>query len=147
MRAVNVTGTVQVSNPLFAAVDLADAGAAEAERNRLPALALTNDIMGDEYAVENNPDAFAVVYGQILSFMPLLNAMSSSTIDVQSRQTGVLEFIWAYACDAYNHACDTLGDDADRRVPLAYAHVIAGYFRAWGEQMRIEMLLTGRSSQ
>lgn len=141
MRTVNLNGVVPESNPLFVALDLADACVVATEGSSDAITMLAIDLMGDHYSRVRNPDAFAVLYGELLSIVPLLAAFSRPDADAQIRTAGALDFIWAYACDAYNHACELLGADPDRRHALAYAHIIAAYYRAMVERMRIEMAI------
>jgi hypothetical protein len=138
VRNINVNGAIEPTNPLYEADDLAVQCTVSIENSSAAVKALVIDLMADHSLLKRNPEAFAVLHGALLSIVPLLSKFSRAGADDQARASGAIDFIWAYACDAYTYACDLLGDDADRLHPVAYAHVIAAYYRAMVERMRLE---------
>lgn len=147
MRAINVSGVVADTNPLAALVDVADASIARIIASKQSVHDLTLDLMSDEQAATRNPNAFASLYGAMMGIVPAFAALGDASRDLTARIDGALSFIWAYASDAYDYACEVLGDDAERLQPMQYANLIAGFYGSLIVQIREEMLGSGRVLQ
>lgn len=139
MRAANPDCEVHESNPLFNAIDLADASGEASNAISKAVDELARDLMSNQSACIHYPEAFASLYGNLLVIVPMFAAFGRQDVDCDTRATGAMDFMWAYALDAYNHACNVLGDDAERRVPLAYACIVGAFCRSMVERMRLEM--------
>lgn len=147
MRPVNLSGAIAPSNPLYGVIDLSDSAHDSIGAFHVPVWRLAVDLMGDERAAQRNPVALSVLHTALMSVVPALASFSPAACGEDVRVDGAIDFIWAHGTDADNHAIEALGKNADRREPLAYAHMIAGYYRAMVEHMRAEMSSAGTVMQ
>jgi hypothetical protein len=147
MRLPNLSGSICESNPLYSVIDLADSSSASAGILHAYVRAIAIDLMGDEHIERRNVIAFAVLYAALGSIIPAFAAFTRADCEEQVRIDGVLDFIWAYGLDAHAYACDAIGNHAERREPVAYAYLVAGFYRAMVEQMRAEMSGSGKVFQ
>jgi|GEM_PF-6114555 len=139
MRPVNPNGLIPADNPLcgvdgFAAVYVEKAAILQPQVR-----ALVIDLMGGECVDSGNVIAFSVLCAELTAIIPVLAAFVQADCGEVARDNGVIDFLWAYSFDAYNYACDVIGDHAERRKPVAYAHLVSGFYRAMVEHIRGEM--------
>jgi hypothetical protein len=139
MRPVNPSGLICADNPLRRIDGLAAVYVEKASILQPQVRALVIDLMGGECVDNRNVIAFSVLCAELTIVIAALTAFVRADCGEVTRDNGVIDFLWAYSFDAYNHACDVIGDHAERRKPVAYAHLVSGFYRAMVEHIRGEM--------
>lgn len=143
MTASPIDGNVSPGNPLSVFYDIADDAATNLQNDASHPILLACKMLGDTAAAKRTPDAFAFLCGSLAGLieeMKLL-AREAGIRDVSTAHAG--EFLWVQSFDAYNYACDAIGDNAERRHPLSFAHLVVGFYSAWISNMRMQLPMKG----